>query len=216
MPARSLRSAVRAQREPHLQLLVAPGEPATDTLQMRRAAKHPQWHHQRRVELVQVPAQPLLGSAPLIDDVITMVDQQFKSRKTGSSGRGRLRSGSRSAALATASASSGSSQSTTTATTATSTQPAPTFTGPAHGTPAHENAENAVTGAAAAKAQAAAVKFVGRGTAGPVTNDMTGTGFETTVTKADGSTVEVHLDSSLNAFDGHGGGPDGPDGSSTG
>jgi hypothetical protein len=73
---------------------------------------------------------------------------------------------------------------------------------PAHGTAAHENAEQTVTGAAAAKAQAAAVKLVGSGTAGAVTNDMTGTGFETTVTKSDGGTVEVHLDSSLNAFQG--------------
>ena len=57
-----------------------------------------------------------------------------------------------------------------------------------------------MTGAAAATAQAAAVKLVGSGTAGPVTTDLTGTGFETTVTKSDGSTFEVHLDSSYNAF----------------
>ena len=57
-----------------------------------------------------------------------------------------------------------------------------------------------MTGAAAATAQAAAVKFVGSGAAGPVTTDLTGTGFETIVTKSDGSTFEVHLDSSYNAF----------------
>ena len=36
---------------------------------------------------------------------------------------------------------------------------------------------------------------------------MTGTGYETTVTKSDGSTVEVHLDSSFNVVThgGHGG-----------
>jgi ferric-dicitrate binding protein FerR (iron transport regulator) len=62
-----------------------------------------------------------------------------------------------------------------------------------------------VTGAAAAKAKAAAVKIVGSGKAGAVTTDMTGTGYETTVTKADGSTVEIHLDSSYNAFQGPGG-----------
>jgi hypothetical protein len=32
---------------------------------------------------------------------------------------------------------------------------------------------------------------------------MTGTGFETTVTKSDGTTVEVHLDSSYNVMQGH-------------
>ena len=72
------------------------------------------------------------------------------------------------------------------------------FGGPAHGTAAHEGAEKAVTGAAAAKAQAAAVKLVGSGTAGPVTTDLPGTGYETTVTKPDGTKVEVHLDSSFN------------------
>jgi hypothetical protein len=96
-----------------------------------------------------------------------------------------------------ASAASGSTTSSSTASTASVT--------PAHGTAAHENAESAVTGAAAAKAQAAAVASVGSGTAGAVTSDMTGTGYETTVTKADGSTVEVHLDSSYSAFQGHSG-----------
>ena len=68
---------------------------------------------------------------------------------------------------------------------------------PAHGTAAHEDAEKAVTGAAAAEAQAAAVKSVGSGTAGAVTTDFTGKGYETTVTKSDGTKVEVHLDSSF-------------------
>ncbi|HEY0631434.1 MAG TPA: hypothetical protein VGC98_05225 [Thermoleophilaceae bacterium] len=83
------------------------------------------------------------------------------------------------------------------------TKDAPAFNGPAHGTAAHENAENPVTGAAATKAQAAAVKSVGSGTAGSVTNDMTGSGFETTATKSDGSKVDVHLDSSYNVMQGH-------------
>jgi len=89
----------------------------------------------------------------------------------------------------------------------------PAFNGPAPGTAAHEDAEKAVTGAAAAKAQAAAVKFVGSGTAGAVTTDYAGTGYETTVTKPDGSKVEVHLDSSFTVFQGprgHGGAPPGP------
>jgi hypothetical protein len=76
---------------------------------------------------------------------------------------------------------------------------------PAHGTAAHENAEKAVTGDAAAKAQAAAVKSVGGGTAGAVTSDFTGNGFEVTVTKTDGTKVEVHLDSSYNVVHGPGG-----------
>jgi hypothetical protein len=79
---------------------------------------------------------------------------------------------------------------------------------PAHGSAAHESAEKAVTGSDATKAQDAAVKAVGSGTAGAVTSDMTGSGFETTVTKSDGSTVEVHLDSSF-AVETHGSGTGG-------
>jgi nicotinic acid phosphoribosyltransferase len=89
------------------------------------------------------------------------------------------------------------------------TQAKPAFNGPAHGTAAHEDAEKAVTGDAAAKAQAAAVKSVGSGTAGAVTTDLTGKGYETTVTKADGTKVEVHLDSSFAVMQGGPGGPRG-------
>jgi hypothetical protein len=87
----------------------------------------------------------------------------------------------------------------------TNSQAPPAFRGPAHGTAAHEDAEKPVTGAAASKAQAAAVKALGGGTAGAVTTDFTGKGYETTVTKTDGSKVEVHLDSSFNVMQGPGG-----------
>lgn len=92
---------------------------------------------------------------------------------------------------------------TSTTTTTSASQP----TMPAHGTAAHEDAEKAVTGDAAAKAQAAAVNKVGGGTAGAVTTDFFGTGYEVTVTKADGSTLEVHLDSSFTAMEMPGGPP---------
>ena len=80
---------------------------------------------------------------------------------------------------------------------------------PAPGTAAHEDHEKAVTGDAADRAQAAAVKAVGGGTAGDVTTDYFGNGYEVTVTKSDGSKVEIHLDSSFNAM-GPPGGPGGP------
>jgi hypothetical protein len=75
---------------------------------------------------------------------------------------------------------------------------------PAHGTAAHEDAEKPVTGDAATKAQAAAVASVGSGTAGDVTTDYSGNGYEVTVTKSDGTQVEVHLDSSFNVMTGPG------------
>jgi hypothetical protein len=76
---------------------------------------------------------------------------------------------------------------------------------PAPGTAAHENAEKPVTGDAATKAQAAAVKAADGGTAGDVTTDYFGNGYEVTVTKSDGSTVEIHLDSSFNVMARRGG-----------
>ncbi len=87
---------------------------------------------------------------------------------------------------------------------------------PAPGTAAHEDAEKPVTGDAAEKAKAAAVKAVGEGTAGDVTTDYFGNGYEVTVTKANGSTVEIHLDSSFEVMappGGRGGPPPPPSGS---
>jgi hypothetical protein len=42
-----------------------------------RRVESAQRDDQRRVELVQVPAQPLLGSSPLVDEIITMINQQL-------------------------------------------------------------------------------------------------------------------------------------------
>jgi hypothetical protein len=44
---------------------------------------------------------------------------------------------------------------------------------------------------------------VGSGTDGAVTTDVSGNGYEVTVTKSDGSKVEVHLNSSF-GLDDHG------------
>ena len=82
----------------------------------------------------------------------------------------------------------------------------PAFNGPAPGTAAHEDAEKAVSGTAAAKARAAAIKAVGDGPATEVTTNYTGNGYEVTVEKSNGSKLEVHLDSSFDAMPG----PPGP------
>jgi hypothetical protein len=87
---------------------------------------------------------------------------------------------------------------------------------PRPGTAKHEDAVKAVTGSAASKAQAAAVKAVGGGTAGAVTTDFTGNGYEVTVTKSNGSKIEVHLDSSFPVRQGPGGSGGMPPGASTG
>jgi hypothetical protein len=87
---------------------------------------------------------------------------------------------------------------------------------PAPGTASHENHEQAVTGEAAEKAQTAAVKAAGGGTAGAVTTDYLGRGYEVTVTKSDGSKVEIHLDRSFNVMAGPGGCGGGPPPSGSG
>jgi hypothetical protein len=81
---------------------------------------------------------------------------------------------------------------------------------PAPGTAAHEDAEKPVTGDAATKAKEAAVNAAGGGTAGDVTTDYFGKGYEVTVTKSDGTNVEIHLDSSFNVMAGPGGWGGGP------
>ena len=82
---------------------------------------------------------------------------------------------------------------------------------PAPGSAAHENAEKPVTGDAATKAKAAAIKAAGGGTATEVTTDFTNTGYEVSVKKSDGTTVEIHMDKFDNVQQGHGPGrPAGP------
>jgi hypothetical protein len=105
----------------------------------------------------------------------------------------------------------GAANSTTTAAASTGSSTAPSQPSfPPHGSAAHEDAEKPVTGTAATQAQAAAVKSVGSWTAGAVTTDFRGTGYEVTVTTSDGTQVEVHLDSSFNVMmRGHRGGHDG-------
>src|SRR3954466_4796079 len=101
-----------------------------------------------------------------------------------------------SANAATTSTPSSSDSSSSSSSTTTTEQPRATY--PAHRRAEQGAREKPVTGSAASQAQAAAVEAVGSGTAGDVTTDVSGNGYEVTVTKSDGSTVEVHLDSSLN------------------
>ena len=99
------------------------------------------------------------------------------------------------------------------ATTGATGQTAPPLTGarfPAPGSAAHEDSEQAVTGTTATKAQSAAVASVGGGTAGAVTTNYDKTGYEVTVTKSDGTMVDVHMDLSFNVDAGHDPSPGSP------
>ena len=120
---------------------------------------------------------------------------------------GGILAGTLSANAATTTAATSDTSSSTSSTTSSSGTAAPDptrATFPAHGTAAHEALEKPVTGTDASQAQAAAVAAVGSGTAGDVTTDVSGNGYEVTVTKSDGSKVEVHLDNAFNVAD-HGG-----------
>src|SRR2546430_4051826 len=81
---------------------------------------------------------------------------------------------------------------------------------PAPGTAAHEDHETAVTGEAADKAQAAAIKAVGGGTAGDGTTNYFGKGYEGAGTESHGSEGQVPPDSSFNLMGGPRGSPPGP------
>src|SRR6266851_2544794 len=64
--------------DPHLRRLLAPGELAAEPVEPDRAVERPERHRERWVELVQVPAQPLLAAAPLCDQVVAVVDDQLQ------------------------------------------------------------------------------------------------------------------------------------------
>ena len=64
--------------DPYLRCLLASCELASDPVEPDRPVERAERHAQRRVELVQVPAQPLLAAAPLGDQVVAVVDQQLQ------------------------------------------------------------------------------------------------------------------------------------------
>ena len=138
----------------------------------------------------------------------------FKKVSIGVAGLAALALGGSALAGAAGNSSSGSSTSGTSPTPSTATPtppgegggPPPGFTAAnAPGTAAHEAAEKPVTGEAAEKAKAAALKSV-PGKAGDVTTDLRGGGYEVDVTKSDGTKVTVHLDSSFKVRTGPPGG----------
>ena len=64
--------------DPHLRRLLAPGELSPEPVEPDRAVERAQRHRKSRVELVQVPAQPLLTAAPLRHQIVAVVNQQLQ------------------------------------------------------------------------------------------------------------------------------------------
>src|SRR5215207_7669758 len=77
------RAAARDQLagEAYLQLCWLAGEPAADAIKLRWPVECFRGHGEGAVELVQVPAQSLLRPAPLVDEIIAVVDQQLQLAK---------------------------------------------------------------------------------------------------------------------------------------
>src|SRR5204862_722172 len=72
--------------EPDLQLLLLAAEPARDAIELHRPVERFRRHREGRVELVQVPAQPLLCATALVDEIIAVIDEQLQITKTCSRG----------------------------------------------------------------------------------------------------------------------------------
>jgi hypothetical protein len=64
--------------DPHLCGLFASRELPAEPVEPDRAVERTKRHRKCRVELVQVPAQPLLAAAPLRDQVVAVVDEQLQ------------------------------------------------------------------------------------------------------------------------------------------
>ena len=71
-------AAEQVAGDPHLRRLFAAGELAAEPVEPDRTVERAKRHRECRVELVQVPAQPLLAAAPLGDQVVAVVDQQLQ------------------------------------------------------------------------------------------------------------------------------------------
>src|SRR5712692_5730044 len=75
-----------------------------DSFELRLPVERAGWDAQRRVELMEMPAQPLLCSAAFVDEIVAMHNQQLQLAQTPLA-RPRPIQGSRKAARAAASAS---------------------------------------------------------------------------------------------------------------
>ena len=81
-------AADQVARDPDQHGLLAAGEPAAHTLKLCGAVERTGRDREHRVELVQVPAQPLLSAAPLVDEIVTMDDQQLQLAQAPFTGPG--------------------------------------------------------------------------------------------------------------------------------
>jgi hypothetical protein len=65
-------------RDPHLRGLFAPRELSAQAVEPDGAVECAERDMQAQVELVQVPAQPLLGATSLVNEIVAVVNQQLQ------------------------------------------------------------------------------------------------------------------------------------------
>src|SRR5207248_2122749 len=77
-PGEAAAAADELARDPDLHRLFAAAQPAGDTVEPERAVERAGRDRELRVDVVQLPAQPLLSSSPLVDQVVAVVDEQLQ------------------------------------------------------------------------------------------------------------------------------------------
>src|SRR2546430_16913797 len=73
-----LAAADQVAGDPHLRRLFTPSQLPADTVEPERTVERTKRDRDRRIELVQMPAQPLLAAAPLRHNVVTVGNQQLQ------------------------------------------------------------------------------------------------------------------------------------------
>jgi hypothetical protein len=71
-------AADQVARDPDQHGLLAASEPAAHTLKLCGAVERTGRDRERRIEFVEMPAQPLLSAAPFVDEVVAMHNQQLQ------------------------------------------------------------------------------------------------------------------------------------------
>ena len=63
--------------DPHLDGVGVTAEPAADPFEVRGAPEHPQRDGKRRIELMEVPAEPLLHPPAFVDEIVAVINQEL-------------------------------------------------------------------------------------------------------------------------------------------
>ena len=77
--------------DPHLHRLFLPCEPTAAAVEPDRPVERARRHRQRRLEVVEMPAQPLLDARALLNEILAVVDEEADLPLAAVQARGRQR-----------------------------------------------------------------------------------------------------------------------------